>query len=64
MGSLGMKMTLSEFIFPFKLMHLKYIIKRPELLITLYLGFAQVMEVIIIDIRNHSQAHLWVITSN
>ena len=27
-------------------------------------GLAQVMEVIIIDIRNHSQAHLWVITSN
>ena len=37
MGSVGKKMTMSEFIFPFKLMHLKYIIKRPELLITLYI---------------------------
>ena len=29
-----------------------------------YLGLAQVMQVIIFDIQNYSQAHLWVITSN
>ena len=36
MGSVAKKMALSECIFSFKLMHLKYIIKTPELLITLY----------------------------
>ena len=38
MGSVAKKMALSECIFSFKLMHLKYIIKTPELLITLYLS--------------------------